>query len=436
MATRKSEDGSRSADAGSESPGSYVKVSGSRRRRKRRGSTMPPPRESAASDAPRIVDTVGESEDDEPSAESGIVVDDLRRGSKPSSNRPRKEIGPLGIDDIRSQPPANSVGVEARGPSAREQISDRPRTLNVVEINASEAPRPDPFGEEVITTLSPVSQLFGDEDEDADVSDSDRELAREYALDDLRAPEQDERVSLQSVRDVLERRDSYEAIDNRHSMSSVLGARPSLRPSSPMPEKPRDGASVLWWLVVAALVGIIAAAGAIAAREQFADEAEPAAPVAAPEPAPSAPVVEVVKRPAVSFGTPQTAEAIKVKVEPAASENDAPRTPASPSPPNVVPPAQSAAVRAGAPYTSAVTGAASANKPNTVAPGASAVKPTERKAKPVKPAEPSYAPGYGKPLEATGFAPGYNPPANVEPAPESTPAKPAETEALPINPYE
>jgi hypothetical protein len=443
MATRKSEDGSRSADAGSESPGSYVKVSGSRRRRKRRGSTMPPPRDSAASEAPRIVDTVAEVEQ-EPGVEVGIAVDDLRRGSKPSSSRPRKEIGPLGLDDMRTEPPASSVG------------SDRPRTLNVIEINASEAPRHDPFGEE-ITTLAPASRLFEDEDEEP-VSDTDRELAREYALDDLRPAEQDEPVSLQAVRDVLQRRDSYEALDDRQSMSSVLGARPSLRPSSPMPEKPRDGASVLWWLVVAALVGIIAAAGAIAAREQFASDGEAEPAVAPPEPVVSAPVVEVVKPRPVSFGTPQTAA---VKIEPtvevggsgarseaAGAQDIAPRSPASPSSPSVVPAGQSAAVRAGAPYTSAVTGAASAAKPSPSDPGASAVKPTERKTKPAKAmtseAEPaSYAPGYGKPLAGPGFAPGYN---AAEPAADSKRGKPDLTPApeardnelpgLPINPYE
>ncbi|HEX5660104.1 MAG TPA: hypothetical protein VFX59_23070 [Polyangiales bacterium] len=465
MATRKSEDGSRSADAGSDRPGSYVKVSGSRRRRKRRGSTMPPP--GVAGDEARIVDTVGEAQveergfsareqEEERIADRGVAVDDLRRGSKPSSNRPRKELGPLGIDDIRSEPPANSVG------------SDRPRTLNVIEINASESPRVeasgfsvreqhnDPFGEE-ITTESPVSSLFDDEDDEEPVPDMDRELAAEYALDDLRPAESDVRVSLQPVRDMLALRDEYELDDQRHSLSSVLGARPSLRPS-PRPEMPsRDSASVLWWLVVAALVGIIAAAGAIAAREQFASEPEPElepAPVAAPV------VVEAIKPKPVSFGTPQTAPALPAatvepaKVEPkveARPANSGPHAPASPSPPRGVPAAQSAAVRAGAPYTTVVTGAASATKPNVPAPSASAVKPSERKPKPAVVAKPAaaeapasnYAPGYGKSLEGTAYAPGYNP---AQPAPAPARGKPnlapaAETRdnelpGLPINPYE
>jgi hypothetical protein len=478
MVTRKSGDGSRSAaEVGSDRPGSYVKVSGSRRRRKRRGSTMPPPQESPSLDESRIVDTVGESDDGRGSDPGGDLVDDLRsahargeRGSQPSSNRPRNQIGPLGIEDLRAEPPANSVG------------SDRPHTLNVVEINASESPRHDPFGDE-ITTQSPSANLFEQEDEEEEedpVSALDRELAREYALDALKPaependPENDhDRPSLLSVRDMLARREEYDTQEARHSLSSVLGARPSLRPS-PQPERPRDSASVLWWLVVAALVAIIAAAGAIAAREQFAKQEEELAPVAPVQEPVAEPVVEASKPPAVSFGTPQTPEPAKpepvaatpadpVAPSKAAQEANRPRTPASPAAPSVVPPSQSAAARAGGPNTSVATGAAATARPVEPGPAASAVKPIAAKAKPApaqpraEPAAPTpppaagYAPGYGKALDGTAYAPGYGPATEpskpaLRPGPDATRGKPNlapanesrdnELPGLPINPYE
>lgn len=470
MATRKGGDGSRSADVDTERPGSYVKVSGSRRRRKRRASQMPSASEPPDSD--RIVDTVGEEEPDEGRRSDLDLVDDLRRSSKPSSNRPRQEIGPLGIDDIRSDPPENG------------SASDRARSRGIVEINASAEPLHDPFGEEV-TTRAPVSSSLFDEEvsgRDADdtlppasddsVTDEDRELAREYALDALIQPDAvapELRLQRVPARDVLAQLDDYDA-DARHSLSSVLGARPSLRPS-PQPEKQRDSASALWWLVVASLIAIIAAAGAIAAREQFADR-EDAAPVAASEPEQaigSAPSAPPPSKPAVSFGTPQTdsfatpapVAPAPASAKPERAQSNAPRAPAKPAAASAVPRAQSAAVRAGAPYTSAVTGAASAKKPSPANPAASAVKPSEPKpvskpaAAPAAATAPAaeYAPGYSKGIEGASYAPGYNPPASADakpalrPGPDPERGKPDLTPApesrdnelparLPINPYE
>jgi hypothetical protein len=419
MVTRKSGDGSRSADVGSDRPGSYVKVSGSRRRRKgRRGSTIPPSA-AVAPDQARIVDTVAETEDERTSDLGDDAVDDLRRGSKPASNRPRNELGPLGIDDIRSDPPANTLG------------SDRPReSLRVVEINASEQPR---------------SKLFDDEDDEVD--EADRELARQYEIDDASLGESDVRASARPQAGGLVLRDPFEAEESRQSLSSVLGARASLRPSPPPEGAKKDAASVLWWLVVASLVAIIAAAGAIAAREQFGDKREVAAPepVAPERPAPAA---ERIQPPPVSFGTPQTIEAkpeaTPVDLKRVEAKPSEPRQPASPSPPTVVQAAHSAAVRAGAAGTSHATGATSALRPSASGPAASAVKPSaEVKPKP-KPA-PSYAPGYGKSIEGASYAPGYNP-STPEPSAEEDRAKPSAApaaeaqesapEGLPINPYE
>jgi hypothetical protein len=440
MVTRKSGDGSRSEDVGSERPGSYVKVSSSRRRRKRRGSTMPPPDASLPSDERRIVDTVGEDEEGRISEPGGILVDDLRRGSRPSSSRPRNELGPLGMEESRTEPPASPVG------------SDRPRVLQVIEINASEPLVPDPFGEEV-TTTAPLGSLFDDDEDALAISEIDRELAREYALDDLRPSESELYPTPSPSPGGLVLRDAYDAQEARHSLSSVLGARPSLRPS-PRPERQSDSASTLWWLVVAALVAIIAAAGAIAAREQFASEDEPAPAPRVREPV-RPPVVEARKPRPVSFGSPQsgTLPQPPIKVEPAKPVPPV-RTPQNPSAPSAVPAAQSAAVRAGAPDTSAVTGAASAARPAALP---SVGRSSERKAKAVKASgaesAASYAPGYDKSLGGAAYAPGYDPAASdpgakpaPRPAPEAARGKPDLTPAddsrdnelpgLPLNPYQ
>ncbi|HEY6881154.1 MAG TPA: hypothetical protein VI299_24175, partial [Polyangiales bacterium] len=250
MATRKSGDGN--ANVGSDRPGSYAKVSGSRRKRKGRRSTTPPPAPASLDDA-SIVDTVGES-DDGRSELGSTSVDDLRRPSRPTSNRaPRKELGPLGIEDIRSDPPSHGLGSDPprQGSDRPRAGSDAPR-LNVVEINASQAPR---------------SRLFDEDDELDEVDENDRELARQYEIDagpsERRASQRPARHGLAIVDDV------YDPQEATHSLSSVLGARPSLRPS-PKPDKEQaDPASLMWWLVVSALVAIIAAAVVIAAREQF-----------------------------------------------------------------------------------------------------------------------------------------------------------------------
>ncbi len=420
MVTRKSGEGPRNADVGSDRPGSYAKTSGSRKKRKRRGSTEPPPPPSSSLEQRSVVDTIGyEDRTSDPDLASDLV-DDLRRGSKPSSNRPRKELGPLGIEDVRGGP-AHASG------------SDRPRVMKVVEINASEAPRRDPFGDE-ITTESPVSALFGDDEDQAEVPEHDRELAPPYGRDD-RDPGDGLVLRTPSRHPLTRHQEDYDPHEPTHSLSSVLGARPSLRPT-PHPPQQRDAASFLWWLVVIALVAIIAAAGAIAAREQFANESEPTANPASAAPAWPEPAAPVVSRPpVVAYGTPQTAEPPKQPQAPV-------RTPAKATAPNVVPPAQSAAVRPGAPYTSSGTGAASAARPNASGPAASAVKPTEQpKPKPVvRPSQPpaaNYAPGYGKPVGSAAYAPGYSSDAqrgkpDLAPAPDSR----REVEGIPVNPYE
>jgi hypothetical protein len=472
MATRKSGDGSRNADVGSERPGSYAKVSGSRRRRKgRRGASSIPPADDAGAagvasrgrgSAP-VVDTVGESDDGRISdLGDDNAVDDLRRPSKPSSNRaPRKEVGPLGMEDIRSEPPANTVDPSSLPP--RERVpSDSPH-VKVVEINSAAS-----RSERRHTQLE-----VDDEREDTEPEvrrypslpeRSDQELAREYDLD-ASAIGRDIRASMRPARTSLARLDApYGAQDAPHSLSSVLGARPSLRPSPP-PEKQRDAASILWWLVVSGLTAIIAAAVTIAAREQLRPQEESAvAPVADVAPAPPTPALERLPPP-VSFGTPQTTPKPLPDKPPPPKE---PRSAATPSAAAVVPAANSAAVRPGAPGTSAVTGAAATARPvNPTGPRASAAKqvashkaavaaPAKQSVAPPAgpaieaeraPAEPGYAPGYSKEINpATSYAPGYSSKPTLRPAPDAERGKPnlvpmretTETElpGLPVNPYD
>lgn len=323
MATRKSGDSSRGpssrgpgssdadeTDAGA-SPGSYVKVNSSRRKKRKRGRSVPPSvppaggvaslaGESSEAAFDDVVDTEGEDTTDDrgrrTAPEWGVdparpedqhAVDDLRRRSS-SSRALHRSHGPLGMDDTRSDPSRDV------GDSREQRLSPLPpsRTpsgrMNVVEINPPTSDNTNgSYGDEDPSSYELAELGREGAGEPGGLFDEDelRELAAERLREEryLSALERD--PLLRSARpepryrdDALRYggRDDDEDIDRiiearlaesaepRHSLSSVLGARASLRPSPPPPP---DKTSLLWWLIVLALTGIIVTAGVIAVGE-------------------------------------------------------------------------------------------------------------------------------------------------------------------------
>jgi cytoskeletal protein RodZ len=504
MATRKSGDGSRGADEAGVSPGSYAKVSGSRRKRKKKGRSMPPSAPPAGSTAvlasgqpladsfEDVVDTEGVDTSDEVGRqtqpdwgtatrdERDLSVDDLRR--KPTSSRaPRKPLGPLGMDEapaesVRDSEPAKKLS-SPLPPAPAGSVATR---MRVIEINPPESAN--------------NNASWGDEDAgDAGDDEADDPSSDEFELGpgpDVQAPRehQDPRDSRHDVEalgggraadnhnereddDELSRilderlRDSHAP---RHSMSSVLGARASLRPSPPPPP---EKLSPIWWLMVTLLSAIIIAAGIIAFREAThrseqaeapaptQDTAAPAstpkpgtpspydvrnppstnaqnsatitsAPSTFPLPTPPAPPERTVLRspPETATSKPAPAATHAPYAQPAAS---APPTPAKPTAaatdaPTTLPAARPPATRVQAPV--AKPAARPRSTPAAAAPSAPAPGPqTPPPADIERPIGGASAPSR-EPSSAPEPAPPAQPPPNREPA--------ALDEArLPINPY-
>jgi hypothetical protein len=415
MATRKSGDGSRGmTNNGSERPGSYANVSGSRRKRrgkKARLSTPPPASSSsfssstvdesdalASSEQPIDDDALDVEGEEIARHETGRLtrpewgvattdhsVDDLRK--QPTSSRaPRKAVGPLGMENARESEPASDA---PRAPRLSTPRPTAPGRLNVVEINASErgadnsnhehhyGDEPtldDPFGDPFAHEHDDQSELDAAFERAAAVHGSIRESERAPALPEY----------------ALRRNDAWDgdaSVPARPSLSSVFDARPSLRPSPP----PVANASVslLWWVVVSMLTAIIVAAGVIALRE-----AKQAEKVAAPAP---------------------QLQPTPVEPEPAAV---APLSPAAPAP--MIPAAEQAPVELPVPNATAPAAPPAPTAPTKPVP-ARAVQAT-----PVAPVAHGPAKPAARPHAAPAPAPAVETPVQADPAP---------AEHLPQNPY-
>jgi hypothetical protein len=512
MATRKSGDGPRGADEADVSPGSYAKVSGSRRKRKKKGRSMPPsappsgateiltPRESLHDGLEDVVDTEGvDTSDPQPGRhaesewgagrgdERDLSVDDLRR--RPISSRaPRRPHGPLGMEDAPAEPEVHAdLRSRAEEPSPSRSAAQKlssplpptpaaagsPARMRVVEINPPETDN--------------TNALWGDEEDQEQDSD-------EFELSSVVARTQEDFHGIQSTQKGVralhdaspalarqsqeDPRDDDEEVSRllderlresnvplpRHSFSSVLGARPSLRPSPPPPP---EKVSLLWWLMVTLLSSIIIAAGVIAFREamhkgeQVADP-EQSEPVA---PGPSEPSPYDVRKAPSSNGHnsatitsspsafPPASGAVRAPSAPAAplapaakaTEPSAPATPAgaankptlptAPVQPAPVASKPTPAVAASAPTHAPVPAGRAAVVAPVARPPAPRPAPRPRAAAAPAPA-PAAAPApvteIERPIGAAQPAPAPEPQAPAAPPPEPAPLN---EEKLPINPY-
>ncbi|MDB4971892.1 MAG: hypothetical protein JWN48_233 [Myxococcaceae bacterium] len=450
MATRKSGDGSRGMDASEgERPGSYAKTSGSRRKRKlKKGRSSAPPSPSSAPPYERVdesteqplgfdaldaLDVEGEEVEQrrldrttqpEWGAASPDLVDDLRR--KPSSSRaPRKQLGPLGMDDAapdaisRSSQPARISTPRPTSPSGR---------LNVVEINPTEQlsdnSNHEPYGEE--PSNDPFGDPFANQLEPSEPPGPPPRSLAPAAAPSLRA--QDPQYALEEAWLSPE-------LGPRPSLSSVFGARVSLRPSPPPPP---SSVSALWWVVVSLLSAIIVAAGVIAVRE--AQRAEESAGSGHGDALDVPGETGDRAREPVAEGAPEPA--VQEAPEPAAQEAPAPVTPvvSRPAPPAAAPAAAPksapAAVVAPGPATQQLAPARSARAPVEQPVPSGAAKPPPVAARPetaLLPGPPGPRPrGAGEAREQA-----RPPQAGPAPVPELAPTRePAPAaEPLPANPY-
>lgn len=355
MVTRKS-DGGPPAGKDAARPGSYVKISGSRRRRKgKKQGAGAAAASSASPTAPR--GEIGKDADDDALA---YAVDDLRRPKAPSGPRPSwRPPGPLGMDEPR---------IDAAG-AEEHPVAGAPETLQQVGLRATG--EPDNHNQAPSDGLTPEQQAQIDE-----------ELARQ--LSEPPPPRVDPPRDPDAVRPAVLLRDEVHPVIPlgeevaRPSLSSVLGARPSMRPS---PAPPPTRISLLMWIAIAVLVAIIAAAAVVAVRETLRGEpvptrSEPAArpllpstppvlhrmtPIApetllAPSPAPAGTDTKVVptapkhlparpvrlRRPAAAPSPPasdrdENTPAVNAEPPPTPEPRSAPAAPASPDPPVTAP---------------------------------------------------------------------------------------------------
>lgn len=496
MATRKSGDGSRGADEAGVSPGSYAKVSGSRRKRKKKGRSMPPsapPPGSTAvlasgrDDLEDVVDTEGVDTSDEVGRqtqpdwgtatrdERDMPVDDLRR--KPTSSRaPKKPLGPLGMDEpaVEGQLQPDAVRKIA-SPLPPAPAGSGAARMRVIEINppesannnatwgdegegededeGSDEPRSDQDSDEfeLGAGSSGTREGYNPLDDDAAGAHATQALGATREADNQNEREDDAELS----RILDERlRDSHAP---RHSMSSVLGARASMRPSPPPPP---EKLSPIWWLMVTLLSTIIIAAGVIAFRESQKTEPIAApAPVRAPAP-PAAPKASGpspydVRNPPSSnghnsatitsapsaFPTPAAKAPPERTILRSPPEENVP--PAATKTPVAAPPVTNTAPKAAAPTTPSTPSAAAtttpAAKPAPVRAAVPAIKPAVRPrptpagSAPTSGAEPAPASEAERPVGGAS-QPEPAPSTAPEPAPPAQP-RPIEEGRLPINPY-
>jgi hypothetical protein len=239
MVTRKSDDGP-PADKSAARPGSYVKISGSRRRRK--GKKQGAGAATASSVSPAMPPD-GAKDGDDDALPYGI--DDLRPSKAPSANRPSwRPPGPLGMDERR---------VDA---ADAEEHPIAPEPDKMAQVALPPAGGPDNHNQSLTEGLPPEQQ-----------AEIDEELARQ--LSEAPPPRALPR-DIGAVRQAVQPRDDMRPANligdevPRHSLSSVLGARPSLRPS---PVPPPTRFSLMLWVAIAVLVAIIAAAIVVAVRE-------------------------------------------------------------------------------------------------------------------------------------------------------------------------
>ena len=344
MATRKQGDGSRGMDDGSDRPGSYAKSMGSRRKRKgKKGrSSIPPAGVDASdrlSDAPldsveQAIDALDvEGEEVERHAAGRVTkpdwgelgselgandnsVDDLRR--KPSSSRAlaRRPVGPLGMEDAQQREPSAPPHLSTPAPSPSGR-------MKVVEINATEP------GREPRESLEPGPHPFGDPFADEPMGSEPPKSEHVPSVAPVVARPSRERLSRERLmREQAAAEDAWREAESaqRPSMSSVFGARASIRPSPPPPVA--SSVSILWWVVVCALTAIIIAAGVIALRESNKQDVARAPETPTPaidEPAPAEPApTDVAVKP---IETPEPSAPV-----PAAIEAAKPTTPASVTP--------------------------------------------------------------------------------------------------------
>lgn len=341
MATRKSDGGPPDDDKGAARPGSYVKISGSRRRRK--GKKQGAGTMSNASAARSAVDERGSAppagEHDEGGDDSfDYAVDDLRpsRTSPSPSRQSWRPPGPLGMNAGRADESGERSGAAQKGPEA---------VLHGPTASPAGAAPGDSAARSATDGLTPAQRVQIDE-----------ELYRELSEPPPRASSPDASPVRPAV---LIRDEAHQSVligeeVPRHSLSSVLGARPSLRPSPPAPAPGR--AALVWWVGVALLVGIIAAAAAVAVRERLHEDVAQQAPSSEVQGSNQAPVVP--REPAVLapfapealLAAPPAppAQARDVGAAPAPAKVVAPRTvrarrpaprptPAAPIPPPVAP---------------------------------------------------------------------------------------------------
>lgn len=294
MATRDGSGEKPAAKEPEQRPGSYVQVLAPRRKRGAK-------RDGRASSAPGT--PVSERAIEQPLTSRSREASEERRGSGPAVAR--RALGPLGMDEARSEPEPVSEPKRASSPV--------PPRLNVVEINPE---LDEPPLQASVVAVRPV--VLGSRDElpaehanephddgwDAAMAvartaiDSEPPRSRPPSIQHLdpdpwrayqaaivqpasasAAPAPLARISSEELRAAL----------SRPAIPSVLDARPTLQPS-PLPpsEKPTLG----WWLLVGALSSVIAAAGYLAIGQLLRAEraqhdvpvVEELAPRAAPEP--------------------------------------------------------------------------------------------------------------------------------------------------------
>lgn len=505
MATRKSGDGSRGADEAGVSPGSYAKVSGSRRKRKKKGRSMPPsapPPGSTAllvsgrDDLEDVVDTEGVDTSEEVGRqtqpdwgtatrdERDMPVDDLRR--KPTSSRaPKKPHGPLGMDEPvgegQLQPDAVRRISSPVPPSSAGSAAGR---MRVIEINPPESANnntrwgdedeaeasDDEGGEqdsdefELDTSASGTREGYNPlDDADDDVApasalgaarEADNQNEREADRNEREPDHADEREDEDELSRILDERlrDSHAP---RHSLSSVLGARPSMRPSPPPPP---EKLSPIWWLMVTLLSAIIIAAGIIAYREatqkpEQVVESTPVRDTTPPAPKASTQSPYDVRNPPSSNGQNSATitsapSGFAAPTPKAAPERTVLRSPpeekAAPGAKTVgavpaaqkAPPAKASASPAPSTPAPTATTTAPAVRPAPVRAQAPAVKPAVRPRPAPAAAAPATPPGAPPASDVERPIGAASQPEPAPPAPEPAPApRPVDEVRLPINPY-
>jgi hypothetical protein len=198
-------------------------------------------------------------------------VDDLRpsRTAPSPSRQSWRPPGPLGMDAARGDESGERAVSGQKKPDASTPEQKQPATAA-----SDSAARSATFG------LTPEQR--------AQIDD---ELYRELSEPPPRTSTPDASPVRPAVLIREEARQSVLIGEEvpRHSLSSVLGARPSLRPSPPAPGPGRG--ALIWWVGIALLIGIIAAAAAVAVRERLHEDVAQQAPSSEVQGSAEAPVV-------------------------------------------------------------------------------------------------------------------------------------------------